>query len=204
MKLNRFVYLFLSFSCFIGYSQNKKESILNNAYVSGEIIYRSYGIDDIIGFGAGAEISKDLKKWLGLGVNLSYWDNNKLNWDFRNPFTGERYQYYGRIKEFKVSPFVQLIPLNTKYFDFIVHTGVRTGYYHQNHYSGGYSTGYDPDVFEVFIYDEGFKGFTIGYELGLALRFQIGKLIIVPSSIFSNDTNGNAFNSLNLKVGWQL
>ena len=158
----------------------------------------------LLGFGGGTEISKDIKKWFGIGLNLSYWDNKQLEWDFVDPFTGRRYMYEGRIKDFKVTPFIQLIPINTKYFDLIVYGGVRTGYYHQNRYNGGYSTDYVAQEFDVFIYDGGYKGFNLGYEFGPALRFQINKLIIVPSMIIGNDTNANSFNQLSVKVGWQL
>ncbi|WP_330443136.1 hypothetical protein [Flavobacterium sp. C4GT6] len=186
--------LFLIIVCSLGYSQTKKESFFKNAYISGEYIFRSYGTGDMLGLGGGAEISKDIKKWLGVGLNLSYWDNTKLEWDFDDPYTGQRQQFYGRIREFKVTPFVQLMPINTKYFDLIVYGGVRTGYYHQNIYNGSYYS----------IYDVGNKNVTLGYEFGPALRFQIEKLIIVPSMIIGNDTNGDSFNQLSVKVGWQL
>lgn len=204
MKNNR---LFFTLTLLIGvltYSQEKKESFIKNSYLSGEAIFRSYGTNGHTGFGGGVEISKDFKKWLGFGVNISYWEDKKLDWSFRNPFTNQGYEYSGRISEFKISPFVQLIPINTKYFDFIIQTGIRTGYYHQNFYLGGYYTNYDPDYFEVFIYDEGYKGFTLGYELGASLRFQINKFIVVPIINFSNDSNGNSFTELALKAGLQL
>lgn len=197
--------LFLIIVCSLGYSQTKKESFFKNTYISGEYIFRSYGTGDITGFGGGAEISKDLNKWLGVGLNLSYWDNSRLEWDFINPFTRERYRINGRIKEFKVTPFVQLIPINTKYFDFIIYGGIRTGYYHQNYYNGGYSTSYNPNRFDIDIYDAGNKGVTFGYEFGPAFRFQISNFIIVPSmTLIANDTNGDSFSALSLKVGWQL
>lgn len=176
----------------------------NNTYLSVEANYRSYGTNDHTGIGVGIEASKDIKKWLGIGVNLSYWNNERLDWDFVNPFTGESYKYYGKITEYKIAPFAQFIPINTKYFDFYIQTGIKTGYYYQNYYLGGYNTSYNPESFDVFIYDEGNKGISFGYELGFALRFQFKNIILVPSTIFSNDINGDGFNSLNLKIGWYI
>ncbi|WP_417369987.1 hypothetical protein [Flavobacterium beibuense] len=204
MKINQLFFSLTLLICHIGYSQEKKESFLKNSYISDEAIFRSYGTNEHTGFGGGIEISKNFKKWLGFGINISYWEDKKLDWYFRNPFTDERYEYSGKIKEFKISPFVQLIAVNTKYFDFIIQTGLRTGYYHQNYYLGGYHTNYNPDYFDVFIYDDGYKGLTIGYELGASLRFQINNVIVVPSINFSNDSNGNSFSELALKVGLQL
>jgi hypothetical protein len=177
---------------------------INETYVSIESSYRSYGTNDHTGNGFGVEVSKDVNKWLGVGLNVSYWQNNKKDWDFTDPFTKQNYKYFGNIKDFKISPFIQLVPINTKYFDFYAQLGLTTGIYNQKYYGGGYSTSYNPQIFDVFISDIGEKGFSFGYNVGLGMRFQFGKIIIVPNSVFVNDTNGNGFNSLNLKVGYQF
>ena len=197
--------LFLTLLTTVGSAQDKKESFFKNSYFSVGLNYRSYGTNDHIGFGGGIESSKDIKKWLGIGLNISYWSNDDLDWDFVNPFTGQRFQYYGKISEFKIAPFIQLIPLNTTYFDVIIRLGLRTGYYNQKYYLGGYNTDWSSSQFDIFIYDGGYKGINFGYETGAELRFQIDKFFISPSIILiSNDTNANSFSALNLKLGFQI
>ena len=96
--------LFLTLLTTVGSAQDKKESFFKNSYFSVGLNYRSYGTNDQGGFGGGIESSKDIKKWLGIGLNISYWSNDDLDWDFVNPFTGQRFQYYGKISEFKIAP----------------------------------------------------------------------------------------------------
>lgn len=204
-KKQLYVGIFLMLFTVVGNTQEAKESFFKGSYLSFELNYRSYGTNDHVGFGGGLEFSKDLKKWLGVGVNVSYWSNDDLDWDFVNPFTGEIFQYYGKITEFKIAPFLQLIPLNSKYVDFIIKTGLRTGYYHQKYYLGGYNTNWVTSEFDVFIYDGGYKGINLGYEVGAELRLQFRNFIISPSVILiSNDLNSNSFSALNLKMGYQL
>ena len=113
-KKQLYVGIFLMLFTVVGNTQEAKESFFKGSYLSLELNYRSYATNDHVGFGGGVEFSKDLKKWLGVGVNISYWSNDDLDWDFVNPFTGERFQYYGKITEFKIALFLQLIPLNSK------------------------------------------------------------------------------------------
>lgn len=204
--MKKIIVLYIIISSVFLNAQSTKTSSDKNTYISIEGNYRSYGTGDIVGMGYGIEFSKDIKKWFGLGINLSYWSNEKLSWDFYDPYTLTNFKYYDQINELKISPFVQLMPLNTKYVDFYIQSGVKFGHYNQVYQSGGYITDYSYTPKRVFSYvnDIGYKGITLGYELGLALRFQFGKFIVVPSSIYSNDLEGNSFNSLNLKLGWQL
>ena len=93
----------------------------------------------------------------------------------------------------------------SKYVDFIIKTGLRTGNYHQKYYLGGYNTNWVTSEFDVFIYDGGYKGINLGYEIGAELRLQFCNFIISPSVILiSNDLNSNSFSALNLKLGYQL
>ncbi|KOS06577.1 hypothetical protein AM493_11435 [Flavobacterium akiainvivens] len=199
-----FLYALFIFTTHVTYAQQEKKPFFKDTYLSTELIYRSYGTNDHIGFGGGIEMSKDLNRWIGIGLNLSYWQNSKQDWDFKNPFTGQRYQYTGKIQEYKITPFIQLIPINTKHFDIIAVGGIRTGYYNQVNWLGGYSTSYNPQSFEVFIYDAGNKNITLGYEFGFALRFQFGRFVISPGIMQANDTNGDSYSELNMKIGWQL
>ncbi len=174
-------------------------------YTSVEFTYRSYGKGDIIGFGGGIEYSKDLKKWLGAGLNISFWNNKRKSWDFVNPFTSQRYIFIDQIKEVKISPFIQIIPINTTYFDFYVQLGVSSGHYNQNFYTGGYMTTYDPIHFEVFVEDEGYKGVYFATDIGIAMRFQFNNIIIIPNMLKSfNSQAEDGFDSLNLKIGWNF
>jgi hypothetical protein len=205
MKKSQFLALAALLAFCTAHAQEENKSLFSGAYISGEYIYRSYGTNDQSGFGYGLEISKDYKKWLGFGLNVSYWKDEKLNWDFSDPFTGQRYQYPESIQEFKISPFVQFIPLNTRYFDFIIQAGLRTGYYKQVYYNGGYNTDYASESFTVTLHDVGNKNITLGYELGGSLRFQAGNVAITPAiTLLSNDIKGNNFSALSLKVGWQI
>lgn len=174
-------------------------------YISAEFNYRSYGTNDHIGNGFGLEYSKEVNKWFGYGINASFFSNKKTDWDFSNPFTGDRYIYRGLINDYKVTPFVQLFPINTKSIDFFFHLGLKTGYYHQEFYLGGYNINYTPESFDNFIYDDGYKGIQLGYELGLGIRVQVNKMTMTPNlTLISNDLEGNSFSGINLKIGWQI
>ena len=85
-KKQLYVGIFLMLFTVVGNTQEAKESFFKGSYLSFELNYRSYGTNDHVGFGGGVEFSKDLKKWLGVGVNVSYWSNDDLDWDFVNPF----------------------------------------------------------------------------------------------------------------------
>lgn len=200
LYLSSIVFAFISLSV----CGQSLDTFQQKTYVSTELNYRSYGTNDIVGLGGGLEISRDIKKWLGVGVNVSYWDNEKVDWDFFNPITGERIIIPSSIQEFKVSPFAQFIPINNTHFDFIIRAGGRFGYYHQVFNVGGY--GYDESVpsFSYTLKDIGYEGFTVGYELGFELRFQIEHFIIAPSVMFANDLEANSYSALNLKVGFQI
>lgn len=206
MKNINFLFFYVLFITEILTAQTNNKVLFQNTFISLESNYRSYGTGDIIGLGVGFELSKDIVNWLGVGINVSYWSNQRLSWDFYDPFTNINFQYYDQINELKFSPFVQFIPLNTKYFDFYIQTGLRMGHYNQIFYGGGYDTdlSYDPPRVFSYITDMGTKGFNIGYEFGFALRFQFDNIIVVPNLIYSNDNNANDFSSINLKVGWNL
>lgn len=194
------VCLFLSWTTF----SQSTDTFQQKTYISADLNYRSYGTNDIVGIGAGLELSRDIKKWLGVGINVSYWDNEKVDWDFFNQVTGERIILPSSIQEFKISPFAQIMPVNTRFFDFIIRAGGRFGYYHQVFNVGGY--GYDQSVpsFSYTFNDIGYKGINIGYELGFELRFQLNRFIIAPSILFANDLEANSYSALNFKVGYQL
>lgn len=180
------------------------ENLQKSTYISAESNYRSYGTNDITGTGFGIELSQDLKKWLGLGINLSYWDNERIDWDFFNEVTGERIIKPTSITEFKISPFAQILPVNTRYFDFIIRAGGRLGYYHQVFHVGGYSYDSSSSSFSSSFNDIGYKGINLGYELGFELRFQISRFILAPSVLFANDLEANSYSALNFKIGYQL
>ena len=61
---------------FRGCISRSKKSFFKGSYLSFRIELQSYGTNDHVGFGGGVEFSKDLKKWLGVGVNISYWSND--------------------------------------------------------------------------------------------------------------------------------
>ena len=188
-------------------SQAFSQKLLDDYFLSTELSYRSYGRNDHVGFGGGIEFSKNIKKWLGVGVNLSYWQDKKKDWDFNNPFTGQNYKYFGIIKDFKTSFFAQIFPVNTKIFAPYIQIGGYTGYYYQEFYLGGYVTLYNPDEFYVLIYDDGYKGLSYGIEIGVGFRFQINNIIIVPSITKTNNSlffDLDGFDGLNLKIGWNF
>jgi hypothetical protein len=139
-----------------------------------------------------------------VGINISYWDNEKVDWDFFNEITGERVIVPSSIQEFKVSPFAQIIPINTQFFDFIIRAGGRFGYYHQVFNVGGY--GFDESVpsFSYTLRDIGYEGINVGYELGFELRFQLEQFIMAPSILFANDLEANSYSALNFKIGYQI
>ena len=181
------------------------QSLFKDFYLSSEFVYRSYGKGDQIGNGFGLEYSKDLKKWLGGGINLSYWNNKAKSWDFRNPFTNEHFIYMDKIEEVRIHPFIQLIPLNTTPVDFYVQLGFSTGYFNHIYWSGGYTTIYNPDEFYNYVRNEGYKGIYLGYDIGLAIRLEFGKFIIIPNAVKSfNFQEEDGFDSLNLKIGWHF
>lgn len=203
MKNLKYILIVIVFNNLTSYSQNK--SLFKDYYLSIEPNYRSYGKGDQTGYGIGIEYSKDLKKWLGIGLNLSYWNNDRKSWDFINPFTNEHFVYYDNIEELRIHPFIQLIPLNTKHIDFYIQLGFSTGYFNHIYWGGGYATFYDPPEFINFVENVGYKGIYLGYDFGLAIRFQFGKFIIVPNSIKSfNFQDKDGFDSLNLKVGYKF
>lgn len=200
-----YYYALLFVSSFL-FSQNQNNGLLKDAYLSVEPQYRSYGRDDHFGVGGGGvEISKDIKKWYGLGVNASYFQHRKKNWDFTDSFTGKHYRYDGEIKDFKISPFIQLFPINTKWVDFYGQVGFYTGYFHQKHYTGGYHKDYDNEEMVIFVKDEGYKGFHFGIEYGFGLRFQINRFFITPNIMKTHSFSyKDGFNALNIKVGLTL
>ena len=196
----------LLFILFIS-SQNFSQSLFQDFYLSTETSYRSYGRNDHIGFGGGIEYSKNLKKWFSVGMNISYWHDRKKDWDFNNPFTGENYKYYGIIKDYKLSIFSQFFPFSSKHFSPYIQTGFYTGYFYQEYYLGGYSTSYNPEEFYIFIYDDGYKGISLGFEISIGLRFKFGKFIIVPSITKTNNSiifDKDGYDGLNLKLGWNF
>ena len=89
-KKQLYVGIFLMLFTVVGNTQEAK-NLFKGSYLSFELNYRSYGTNDHVGFGGGLEFSKDLKKWLGVGVNISYWSNDDLDWDFVNPFYRENF-----------------------------------------------------------------------------------------------------------------
>ena len=197
------LFLLFIFICTPTFSQ----SLFKDFYLSAENSYRSYGRNDHIGFGGGMEYSKNLKKWFGIGMNISYWQDRKKDWDFTNPFTGENYKYYGVIKDYKVSIFTQLFPYNSNHFSPYIQIGGYSGYFYQEYYLGGYATSYNPDEFIVFIYDDGYKGISYGFEMGIGLRFQFDNFIIVPSITKTNNSilfDKDGYDGLNLKLGWNF
>lgn len=184
--------------------ENNQNHFFDNSYFSIEYNYRSYGTNDHVGNGASIEFFKNFNKWFGAGINFGYWQDSKFGWNFVNPFNGNRFLYTERIQETKFAPIAQFTPVNTKIFDFYIHTGLRLSYYNQTYYVGGYSTNFPLERFIVDLRDIGQKQIIFGYELGFGLRFKINRFQIVPSTIFANDLDGNLFNSLNLKVGWLI
>lgn len=188
------------------YSQfnNEIKDFKKKSYLLIEYNYRSYGRNDHGGNGASIEFSKDYNKWFSAGINVGYWQDQKLFWDFVNPFTGNRFIYPESIQESKISPFAQFFPFKTKIVDFYVQTGLRVSYINQVIYQGGFSTNFPLESFIVDLRDVGQKQLIFGYELGFGLRFKIDDFVIVPSTLYSNDKDGNSFNSLNLKFGWNF
>lgn len=206
MKSIILILTFISFSSVMLFAQADQKSLLKDILLSGEINYRSYGTGDIIGLGGGIELSKDLKSWIGIGINLSYWSNQRLAVAFYDPLLQTHFEFENHINELKISPFVQLIPLNTRYVDFYIQTGLRLGHYHQTHYQGGvrFLMNGTSETVVPYLWDEGDKTLNLGYEIGFALRFTFDRLAIVPNALFSNDVNGHLYSSLNLKLGWVL
>lgn len=192
------------FSTFAQKDSGNNLSFFNDSYFSIEYNYRIYGTNDHIGNGASIEYFKSFNKWFGAGFNFGYWQDTKIGWDFIDPFNGNRFLYTERIQETKFSPIAQFTPLNTKIFDFFIHTGLRLSYYNQVLYNGGFFTDFLLESFIVDLKDIGQKQLILGYEIGMGLRFKIDRFIIVPSTIFANDLDGNLFNSLNLKIGWLI
>lgn len=176
----------------------------NKLYFSIEYNYRSYGRNDHTGNGASIDFSRELNKWFSAGLNVGYWQDQKLFWDFIDPFSGNRFIYPERIQESKISPYAQFFPIKTKVIDFYLQTGIRIGYLKQVFYEGGFNTNFELESFIVELRDVGQKQIIIGYELGFGLRFKINKFSIMPNTLFSSDRDGNSFNSLNLKIGWNF
>ena len=206
MKNLKYILLIIAFNSLTIYSQ--ENSLLKDYYLSIEPTYRSYGKGDQTGIGIGVEYSKDIKKWLGIGLNLSYWNNDRKSWDFRDPFTNEHFVYIDNIKELRIHPFVQLIPINTKHIDFYVQLGISTGYFNHVFWGGGHVIARYPNrppEMLNFVEDKGYKGLYLGYDFGIAIRFQFGKFTITPNSIKSfNFQDQDGFDSLNLKIGYNF
>ncbi len=203
MKNLKTIILFLSIIYTI--KNNAQIKLNKDYYLSIEPTYRSYGRADQTGYGIGFEYSKNIKEWLGVGLNISYWNNSKKSWDFINPFTSERFIYHNKIKELRIHPFVQLIPLHTKFIDFYAQLGFSTGYFNHILWGGGYATFYNPPEFINFISDKGSNGAYFGYDLGLAIRFKYRNFLIIPNLIKSyNFQDQDGFDSLNLKIGYRF
>lgn len=189
------------------YAQSKDNSkeFIKKSYLAIEYNYRSYGKNDHVGNGVSIEFSRGFNKWISAGINIGYWQDEKLFWDFVNPFNGNRFIYPERIQDFKILPFVQFFPLKTKIVDFYLQTGLRASYINQVMYEGGFNTSFSLETFTVNLKDVGQKQFILGYEFGFGLLFKINNFTIAPNTtLYSNDKDGNSFSALNLKIGWNF
>lgn len=195
------LYLFSILCASLFYSQNNSSHFLKGSYLSVEPSYRSYHKGSITGLGVGAELSKDMNKWLGLGVNVSYWQNTGKSSEFKDGL-GNIVKFEERISEFKVSPFVQLIPVNTEWIDIYAQGGLFGGTLNQIHYVEHYIG----EGGSTEIKDDGHENSNFGFEYGVGVRFQFNRMFISPNFMrtqnFTDDEDG--FNSLNLKIGFTL
>ena len=193
MKIIYFkLFFFFTYFSIAQVKEKNQSQFFDDSYFSVEYNYRSYGTNDHTGNGASIEFFKNFNTWFGAGLNFGYWQDTRIGWDFVDPFNGNRFLYTERIQETKLSPIAQFTPINTKVFDFFVHTGIRLSYYNQVYYGrGGFSTNFPMESFIVDFRDIGQKQIILGYELGFGLRFKINRFIIVPSTIFANDLDGN-------------